>query len=210
MSRFLGPRGKRCRRLGVPLSQISCKDGDKDPFQHRPYAPGQHGPTRRAKQSEYGKRLQEKQKLRLFYGTQERQTLRYYVEASRLKGNTGENLLRLLETRLDAVVLRLGFATSIRQARQLVSHGHFLVDGQPVNIPSFHLKTGQLVEVCEKSKKLELFDDALERNRGRRLPNYLERDDDTLSGKLTQQPERSEIPVPVQENLIVEYYSQRA
>ena len=210
MARYTGPRGKLCRRLGIPLSHISGKDPDKDPVGRRPYPPGQHGPSARMKVSDFGKRLREKQKLRLYYGIMEKQCRRYYYKASKKKGNTGDNLLILLEQRLDALVMRLGLATSIQQARQLVSHGHIDLNGVRAKTPSHHVKPGDVITVREKSKRLLIIEDAIGRNKARKLPSYLEFDEKNLEGTLKTVPDRAEIPVQIEDNLIVEYYAQRA
>ncbi|GAB4303184.1 MAG: 30S ribosomal protein S4 [Myxococcota bacterium] len=209
MARFRGPRGKVCRRLGVPMTAISMKEADKDPYARRPFPPGQHGPRAAKKLSEFGKRLQEKQKLRLYYGILERQMRRVYRMASRKKGNSGENMLSILESRLDAVVMRLGFATTIFQARQLVSHGHFAVNGKKANIPSMLLRPGDEVSVREKSNKLHPILESLDRTKGRGIPQYLELNEGELKGKLLHLPKREEIPIVIEENLIIEYYAQR-
>lgn len=193
------------RRFGVALA---ASPKYQRILEKRPHPPGQHGAasTRRKKVGAYGSRLFEKQKLRAFYGIAERQMRRYVAEALRQKGPTGTNLLRLLETRLDAIVYRLGFAPSIWAARQLVGHGHILVDGKRVDIPSYQVRPGQTLSVAEKLK------------RGRQLavwaegggivpPPYLELDRDDLQGRLVRLPERDEIPVPVDDRLIVEFYS---
>lgn len=210
MARYTGPRGKVCRRLGVPMSHITGKDPDKDPVARRPYPPGAHGPGYRAKVSDFGKRLREKQKLRLYYGIMEKQCRRYYHKASKQKGNTGDNMLCLLEQRLDSLVLRLGLATSIRQARQLVAHGHININGIRAKTPSHHVHPGNVISVREKSRNMAIIADSIQRNKARRLPSYLEFDEKGLEGKLTSAPDRAEIPVQIEDNLIVEYYAQRA
>jgi small subunit ribosomal protein S4 len=197
----LGPKHRMCRRVGAPVcGRPNC------PVTRRPYPPGQHGRGRR-RLTEYHLRLLEKQKLRAIYGVGERQFRRYFHEAARKKGVTGEELLRLLETRLDAVVLRLGFALTMRQARQLVSHGHILLDGRRVDIPSVAVRPGQTVEPTPAGKNLLAVREALEVSPD--PPPYLERDRDEVRGRLVRFPERDEIPlpVPVEERLVVEFMS---
>ena len=190
-----------CRRVGEPL----C-GSPKCPALKRSYPPGQHGPNmRQRKLSEYGLRLLEKQKARHVYGLLERQFRRYFDRASKTRGKTGEALLQLLETRLDTLVYRLELARSMRQARQLVSHGHFLVNGRKVDIPSYQVKPGDVITVREKSRNLQ----AIRENAETANPSlpYIELDPEKLEGKLLRLPERDEIPVAVDETLIVEFYS---
>ncbi|MDO3651386.1 30S ribosomal protein S4, partial [Nocardia mangyaensis] len=170
MGRYLGPLTKVSRRLGVFIG------GDLDSFQKRNFPPGQHGRVQgRKKLSDYGIRLQEKQKLKFLYGgLRERQFRRYFEEASKKAGNTGTVLLQLLERRLDNVVYRLGFAKTRQQARQLVKHGHFLVNGKKVDIPSYRVDAGDIIEVREKSKKLAIFKENLENRDPRSIPKWLE------------------------------------
>jgi small subunit ribosomal protein S4 len=177
-------------------------------LEKRPHPPGQHGAAsaRRRKVGAYGSRLLEKQKLRAFYGIAERQMRRYVTEATRRQGPTGTNLLQLLETRLDAVVYRLGFAPSIWAGRQLVGHGHVLVDGKRVDIPSFGVSPGQTITISERMRRSRQMAIWAERG-GIVPPPYLELDRDQLSGKLVRPPERDEIPVPIDDRLIVEFYS---
>jgi len=197
----LGPRHRMCRRVGEPIcGRPNC------PAAKRPYPPGQHGQGRR-RPTEFHMRLLEKQKLRAIYGVQEKQFRRYFAGASRKKGVTGEELLRLLETRLDSLVLRLGFAQTMRQARQLVSHGHILVDGKRLNVPSAAVRPGQTIAASAAAKNFISVREAMEVTPD--PPPYLERDKDAVSGTLVRQPERSEIPLPVtvDERLIVEFMS---
>ncbi len=197
----IGPKHRTCRRVGEPLcGRPNC------PSNKRPYPPGQHGRGRK-RISEYQTRLVEKQKLRAIYGVSESQMRRYYDEATASKGVTGEELIRRLETRLDSVVLRLGFALTTRQARQLVSHGHVLLDGKRVNVPSARVKPEQVVEVSGKAKNFVSVREALEITAD--PPVYLYRNKEQLQGTLSRQPERDEVPLPVtvEERLIVEYYS---
>lgn len=200
MSRYTGPSWKISRRLGISLS------GTGKELARRPYAPGQHGPNSRGKQSEYGMQLTEKQKLRHMYGMNERQFRNLFVKASKIKeGKHGVNFMILLEQRLDNVVYRLGLATTRRQARQLVNHGHVEVDGKRVDIPSYTLKPGQEISIREKSQKLDIIAESVEINNF--VPDYLEFDADNLQGKFVRIPERSELPAEINEQLIVEYYS---
>lgn len=190
-----------CRRVGAAVcGRPNC------PTSKRPYPMGQHGRARR-RLTEYHLRLLEKQKLRALYGVGERQFRRYFQAASRRKGVTGEELLRLLETRLDTVVLRLGFAQSMRQARQLVSHGHVYLDGRRLDIPSANVRVGQRVEASPAARNFLFVREALEVTP--EPPPYLERDGGSVSGRLVKPPERSEIPLPVEvdERLIVEFMS---
>jgi small subunit ribosomal protein S4 len=192
------------RRFGVTLAPSPKYQRI---LEKRPNPPGQHGGrSRRAKVGAYGSRLTEKQKLRAFYGIAERQMRNYFEKAARMQGPTGTNLLRLLEQRLDAIVYRLGLSPSIWSARQLVGHGHILVDGKRVDIPSYHVSPGQGVALSEKIKKSEQI--SVWRARGGiAAPAYLEISEDGTSGKLVRVPERDEIPVPVDDRLIVEFYS---
>jgi small subunit ribosomal protein S4 len=190
-----------CRRVGAPLcGRPNC------PANKRPYPTGQHGRGRK-RISEYQVRLLEKQKLRAIYGVGERQMRIYYDRASRKRGVTGEELLRQLETRLDTVTLRLGFALTTRQARQLVSHGHVLVDDRRVDVPSAQVKPGQTISVSAKARNFVSVREALEITPD--PPPYLYRNKDEVSGTLSRMPERDEIPLPVEieERLIIEHYS---
>jgi small subunit ribosomal protein S4 len=197
----LGPRHKICRRVGAAVcGRPNC------PTAKRPYPPGQHGRARR-RMSEFHLRLVEKQKLRAIYGVGERQFRRYFHEASRKQTVTGEELLRLLETRLDSLVLRLGFAQTLRQARQLVSHAHVLVDGKRVDVPSANVRPGQSIEATPRAKNFIPIREALEVTP--EPPPYLEREKDAVRGRLIRLPERSEIPLPtpIEERLVVEFMS---
>lgn len=198
MSRYTGPRWKISRRLGISLSGTGKE-------LKRPYAPGQHGPTLRKKLSEYGLQLQEKQKLRHMYGLSEKQFSNLFREAANMKGVAGENFMILLESRLDNLVYRLGFARTRAAARQLVNHGHVTVNGNKVDIPSYRVKPGDVIGLREKSRNLVVVKDALE-NRAY-LPAYLTFNENTMEGTFTRLPERSELPAEIQEQLIVEFYS---
>lgn len=203
--RYRGPKAKVMRRFGVALA---ASPKYQRILEKRPHPPGQHGAAsaRRKKIGAYGSRLFEKQKLRAFYGIAERQMRRYVAEAIRRQGPTGTNLLQILETRLDALVYRLGFAPSIWSARQLVGHGHILVDGKRVDIPSYQVRPGQELAVAEKLKRGRQLAVWAERG-GIIPPPYLELDRDDLKGRLVRLPERDEIPVPIDDRLIVEFYS---
>lgn len=208
MARYTGPVCRLCRREGEKLFLKGEKCyTDKCPVDRRTYPPGQHGQGRRQRPTEYGMHLREKQKLRRIYGVLERQFRRYYEEAARKRGVTGENLLVLLETRLDNVVYRLGFAPSRPAARQLVMHGHFAVNGQKVDIPSYHVKPGDVISVRERSRTLSLIKESVEAAQSRGVPSWLELNAEALSGTVKHLPARAEIDVQVQEHLIVEHYS---
>ena len=199
MARYTGPSWKISRRLGISLS------GTGKELEKRPYAPGPHGPGQRKKLSEYGLQLQEKQKLRHMYGVNERQFRTLYDKAAKLPGKQGENFMILLETRLDNLVYRLGLARTRRQARQLVNHGHILVDGSRVDIPSFSVKPGQTIALREKSQNLAVVKESVEVNNF--VPEYLAFDAEKLEGTFTRLPERSELAPEISEQLIVEFYS---
>ena len=198
MARYTGPSWKQSRRL-----KYSVLENGKE-LQKRNYAPGQHG-QRRAKLSEYAQQLQEKQKVRFTYGVSEKQFRNLFVKAEKLEGKHGENFLFLLESRLDNLVYRLGFATTRRQARQLVNHGHIVVDGKKVDIPSYTVKPGQTIALKETSKNLQIVKEALE-NTVARL-GFLSYDDVKGVGTYVRLPERSEILPEIRENLIVEFYN---
>lgn len=199
MARFRGSVWKKSRRLGISLT------GTGKELERRPYAPGDHGPTQRKKLSEYGTQLQEKQKLRYMYGVTERQFVRTFEKAGKLKGVHGDNFMILLASRLDAVVYQLGLARTRRQARQLVNHGHVTVDGERVDIPSYTLKPGQVIGLREKSRNLDIVKEAIEYNNF--VPDYLSFDEEKLEGTFVRLPERPELPAEINAQLIVEYYS---
>ncbi len=200
MSRYTGPSWKISRRLGISLS------GTGKEIERRPYAPGPHGPNSRKKLTEYGLQLQEKQKLRNMYGMNERQFKNLFVRAGKIKeGKVGDNFMILLEQRLDNVVYRLGFATTRRQARQLVNHGHILVDGKRVDIPSFSVAVGQVISVREKSKNMEIITSAVESLFGR--PEFVSFDGEKLEGSLNRLPLREELYAEIDEAFIVEFYN---
>ena len=207
MSRYTGPRCKICRREGTKLflKGERCFT-DRCALDRRNYGPGEHG-QRRARISEYRVQLREKQKVRFNYGVSETQFKRYYEIAKRKKGITGENLLLLLERRLDNIVYRMGFASSRPEARQLIGHGHIAVNGRKTDIPSFMVKEGDEIEVREKGKKIEFVKTALENAEQRGIPEWLEVDVDGMKGKVKTLPERDDLPMEVDETLIVEFYS---
>ena len=200
MARYTGPITKKSRRLKVDLV------GGDVAFERRPYPPGQAG-RNRIKESEYLLQLQEKQKAKYTYGVLERQFRRYYAEANRLPGKTGDNLVILLESRLDNVVYRAGLARTRRQARQLVSHGHFTVNGKNINVPSYKVTQYDIIDVRDRSKKMEWFEDAQDALIDANVPAWLQVVPDTLRILVHQLPERAQIDIPLQEQLIVELYS---
>ena len=207
MARYTGPRCRLCRREGSKLFLKGDRCfSEKCAFERRSYAPGQHGKGR-IKVSDYGIRLREKQRVRRIYGIKESQFRRYFEIADRQKGVTGTNLLVLLERRLDNVVYRLGFADSRSQARQLVKHGHFLVNGRRVDIPSYQVRVGDEIVVREKSKDLVPIVQAIEAVARRGVPDWLELDAENKKGVVKAMPERSHITMPIQEQYIVEFYS---
>lgn len=199
MSRYTGPAFKKSRRVG-----FSTLENGKD-IARRPYRPGQHGQSRRAKVSEYETQLKEKQKVRFIYGLTEKQFKKTFNEASKLKGVHGENLLKLLESRLDNIVYRIGFASTRRGARQLVNHGHVLVDGKKVNIPSYRLRPGQVVSMKEADKDLKVVKESLEKVFNR--VEFINYDNSKMTGTLMRLPERNELNPEINEALIVEYYN---
>lgn len=207
MARYTGAVCRMCRREGQKLflKGERCYS-DKCSFTGRGYAPGQHGQNRK-KVSEYGIQLREKQKTRRFYGVLEGQFAKYFDMAERKQGLTGSNLLDICESRLDNVVYRLGFASSRAEARQLVVHGHYTVNGKRVNVPSYLTKPGEVVAICEKSRSSEKIKAVVEANSSRPVPMWLELDRDKLEAKIVRTPNRDEIDLDVQENLIVEFYS---
>ncbi len=207
MARYTEANCKLCRREGEKLFLKGSRCyGEKCAFERRAYSPGERGRAMRRKGSEYALRLREKQKVRRIYGILERQFRNYFHRAERQKGVTGESLLRMLECRLDNLVYRLGFAPSRKTARQLVLHRHFLVNERAVSIPSYQLKPGDIISVREKSKNLDLIHQALREGRAGDLP-YLRLDKAHLQGELLEDPKRTDIPLLVQEQLIVELYS---
>jgi len=207
LARYTGPKCRLCRREGTKLFLRGDRCyTDKCAYERRPYAPGQHG-RRRKKSSNYEIQLREKQKVRRLYGILEKQFRKYFEIAEAKKGVTGTNLLRILELRLDNVVYRLGFANSRNQARQLVKHGHFLVNGRKVDIPSYQVKVNDVIEVREKSRKIPIIQEAQEVVARRGVPQWLELDAANFKGIVKALPEREDITFPINENLIVELYS---
>lgn len=207
MARYKESVCRLCRREGLKLFLKGDRCyGDKCAFERRGYAPGDHGQLRR-KHSDYGVQLREKQKLKRMYGLLERQFRSYFEKADKQKGITGTNLLVFLERRLDNMVFRIGFANSRNEARQLVRHNHFLVDGKPINIPSYLVKVGSEIRVREKSRKVERIVEAMEIVARRGIPQWLELDKDNFRGMVKTLPSREELVMPVQEQLVVELYS---
>ncbi len=207
MARYRGPVEKIERRFGVSLAlKGERRLSGKSALDKRSYPPGQHG-QRRAKISEYGMQLREKQKAKFMYGISEKQFRNLFKEANAQAGNTGENLIKLLERRLDNVVYRMGFATTRRFARQLVSHGHILVDGKKVNIPSYRVKAGQKIEIKEKSKNNPQIKRAIELTSQTGIVPWVDVDKDKVFGIFTRIPDREEVQIPIEERMIVEFYS---
>jgi small subunit ribosomal protein S4 len=197
-----------CRRAGMKLFLKGARcNSDKCAMERRAYAPGEHGKSRRVKDTDYGTQLREKQKARRMYGVLERQFRNYFEKAARAKGVTGEVLLQMLERRLDNVVFRLGFAANRAQARQLVRHRHFSVNGRKVDVPSFLIRVGDTIQVRDKSRKLLVIQNSLESRKGQSSPEWLEVSADTMSGRVLSIPARDSISTPINEQLIVELYS---
>ena len=208
LARDTGASCRQCRRenLKLFLKGDRCY-GDKCAFERRPFPPGMHGQGRGGKLSDYQVQLREKQKVKRIYGVLERQFRRYYYMAEKQKGITGTNLLALLESRLDNAVYRMGFAGSRNQARQLIRHNHFTINGKKVNIPSCNLSAGDVVEVKESKRTLPVILEAMETIVRRGLPNWIELDKENFRGTVKSVPSRETITIPIQENLIVELYS---
>ena len=207
MARYTGEQCRICRREGQKLFLKGSRCySDKCSISRRNYAPGQHG-QKRAKLSEYGTQLREKQKTKSYYGVGEKQFRGYFEMASNKKGVTGENVLQILESRLDNVVYRLGFGASIAQARQLVNHGQFEVNGKKVDIPSYIVKAGDVITVREIKKENSTIKANVEANAARPVPAWLEFNNETLSGKVVRLASREDVDIPVEEHLIVELYS---
>ncbi|MEG1835022.1 MAG: 30S ribosomal protein S4 [Oscillospiraceae bacterium] len=207
MARYTEAVCKLCRREGKKLflKGERCYTG-KCAFERRSYAPGQHGQSRK-KTSEYGLQLRAKQQARRFYGIQEGQFHKYFLMAEKQKGIAGENLLRICESRLDNVVYLLGWASSRAEARQLTVHGHYLVNGKKVDVPSYLLKVGDTISIKDKSREGEKIKAVLEANASRPVPQWLDKNAETISAKVINLPEREQIEAPVEEHLIVEFYS---
>ena len=208
MARYIGPVCRLCRREGMKLflKGERCYT-EKCAIEKRNFAPGQHGKTRKSKLAGYGVQLREKQKVKRIYGVLEDQFRLYFEQAERTRGITGETLLQLLERRLDNVVYRLGFATSRPQARQLVRHGHFMVNGKKVDIPSFSVRSGDQIAIRSGSAQNPTIVHAMEEVKGRGIPEWLSFDQNTITGRVNAMPTREQINLPVQEQLIVELYS---
>ena len=208
MARYKGASCRLCRRENLKLfiKGDRCY-GDKCAFERRPYGPGQHGQRRGGKLSDYQLQLREKQKVKRIYGILEKQFRKYYYTAEKKKGITGINLLLLLESRLDNVVYRMGLAGSRNQARQLIRHSHFTINQKKVNIPSYQVKVGEVIEIKEKSRKVPLFMEAMETVVRRGIPTWVELDKDNFRGTLKALPTREDLTMPIQEQLIIELYS---
>ena len=208
MARYIGPVCRLCRREDAKLFLKGDRCfTDKCGYDRRQYPPGQHGQGRKKRPSDYGQQLREKQKVKRIYGLLEKQFRGYYYRASRMKGVTGENLLVLLERRLDNVALRCGFSSSHAEARQLVRHGHFLVNGKRINIPSYQVRAGDIVEVRDHSRKIQRIVDALGQVDRVPRPAWIDLDKENMRGKITALPTRSDISSDIDEQLIVELYS---
>lgn len=206
MARYTGSVCRLCRREGQKLYLKGDKCyTDKCPVSRRNYAPGEHGQGRK-KVTEYGLQLREKQKVRRFYGINENQMRTYFKMADKMQGITGENLLKILELRLDNVVYRMGFASSRPEARQLVRHGHFKVNGQKVDIPSYLISVGDVIEVKEKSRSNAKFKELVENHRGNTV-RWIDVNPDEFKGRIVAEPTREDIDIPVEEHMIVELYS---
>ncbi len=209
MARYTGPRCRLCRREGMKLflKGERCYT-DKCPFERRSYPPGQHGPQQiRIKLSDYGVRLREKQKVKRIYGISEKQMRKYYEMATKMPGQAGHNLLQLLERRLDNVIYRLGFAVSRAQARQMVVHGWFKLNGRNVDIPSILVDVGDVIELKEKYRNNMHVQEALEAVARRGIPSWLELDRENFRGTVKALPTREDITMPIQESYIIEFYS---
>lgn len=208
MGRYIEANCRLCRRGRQKLFLKGTKCfTEKCPVERRGYPPGQHGQSRRAKISEYGTQLREKQKIRSIYGLQEKQFRNYFEKALSQSGRTGETLIKMLEQRFDNVVYRLGFAPSRKSARQLISHGHFLLNNRVVNIPSYLVGAGDVIQVREKSKKLEIIHASMKRMKDTMVPSWLSLDKALMTGTFLNVPERVDIPLNANENLVVELYS---
>ncbi len=196
MAKNMQPVLKRCRTLGIEPTVMGIDKSSNRTFDQR-----------RKKQSEYGMQLNEKQKVRFIYGVLEKQFAKYYVMATKMNGVTGECLLSILESRLDNVIYRMGLANTRREARQIVNHGHVTVNGKRVNIPSYLVKPGEVISLKEKSRTADRMKDIVERNSNRLVPKWIDMNKDTLEGKIIALADREDIDFPVEEHLIVEYYS---
>jgi small subunit ribosomal protein S4 len=208
MARYTEAKCKLCRREGMKLYLKGERCfGDRCAIERRPYPPGMHGRRRGRKPSDYKLQLREKQKVRAIYGVLERQFRRYFAEANRRSGATGENLFNILEKRLDNLVYRMGFAPSRASARQIVRHQHVMVDGAVCDVPSRQLRPGQAILIRERSRNMPIILDSLKNNARRGGLPFVEIDEKRMEGRLTAEPRLADLPVPIQENLIVEFYS---
>lgn len=208
MARYTDANCKLCRREKTKLFLKGTKCfTDKCPIERRNYPPGQHGNSRRARMTDYAVQLREKQKVKKTYGILEKQFRKYFAEASRIKGVTGDNLIRLLESRLDNTLYRLGLAPSRKAARQLILHRHLTVNGKIVNIPSYLLKSGDVIKVRDKSKKIDAFHESMKRMKDNMMMPWLSLDKANMSGTYLNEPERADVPFIGNEQLIVELYS---
>ena len=202
MARYRGPRSRKCRRLDFPVFE-----SPKFSNPRKNYIPGQHGPSQRIKLSNYGIQLREKQRIKYLYGVLEKQFRNYFKKAAAKSGATGSNLLVMLESRLDNTIYRLGLAPTRNAARQLISHKHFMVNNKVVNIPSYLLSEGDTIQVRDKSKRFEIFQDSMRRIKGDNPTPWLTINKSKLSGEFNQSPDREQIPETVNEQLVVELYS---
>lgn len=207
MARYTGPRAKRARRLGVALVHLTAKDSEKDPTLRKPYPPGQHGPTARIKQTEYGLRLAEKQKLQLAYELLEHQCRKYVYRAKHSGKNAAVMLPQIIETRFDCIVWRAGFATSIRQARQFVRHGYFTLDGKKANLPGIELRPGAQVALRERFVTHPLLESTLSRTVGRGFPPHLKMLEKGKSFEVVSSAQDVPPPIPIDCVKVVEHYS---
>ncbi len=208
MARYLDPKCKLCRREGMQLFLKGERCfSDKCAVEKRPYGPGEHGRRRQSKPSEYKLQLREKQKVRSIYGVLERQFRKTFAEAIRRKGETGGNLFQILEHRLDNLVYRMGLAPSRNAARQLVNHNHVLVDGKRVNVASAEVKVGQVISIRQKSRNMPVINDAIKAAQRRAPLPFVELDAANYSGRLLRESTKGDLPIPIQDNLIIELYS---
>ncbi|MDY6861385.1 MAG: 30S ribosomal protein S4 [Thermodesulfobacteriota bacterium] len=207
MARYTKSQCRICRRENAKLFLKGDRCySDKCSFDRRSYAPGHHG-KRRTKYSDYGLQLREKQKVKRIYGVLEKQFRRYFEKADQMRGITGENLLILLERRLDNIIYRLGFAQTRNQARQLVNHGHFLVNNRKIDLPSYLVKIGENIELKERSRKIPNITEAIETVERRGIPSWMELDKNNFQGRVLNYPQRTDLIMPIQEQLVVELYS---
>jgi small subunit ribosomal protein S4 len=208
MARYIGAVCRLCRRedMKLFLKGERCYT-DKCGYERRSYPPGQHGQSRRKKRSNYGEQLREKQKVKRIYGIAEKQFRGYYYKATRMKGVAGDNLVQLLERRLDNVVYRMGFASDHAEARQLVRHGHFTINGKKVDIPSYLVRSNDTIVVAESSQKIARISEALAAVDRRGVPQWIDLDKDAFRGTVKQMPAREDVTLPIREQLIIELYS---